>query len=193
MTALFIWLTAYIIGSIPVGILVSEWFKSGDPRNLGSGNIGATNIARTAGKKAGLITLTGDCLKGVSAILLARFFEAGDGVTALAGFAAFSGHLYPVFLEFKGGKGVATALGIFLALAPLATLMGILLFALVTAISRFVSLGSIASAMTMPLFICQTGSSWKIVYCALIMSGFIIYRHKDNILRLCLNEENRLF
>ncbi len=193
MQALFLWISAYLLGSIPVGVLVAEWFKSGDPRQLGSGNIGATNIARTAGKKAGLITLGGDCLKGFSAIMLARFFDAGDGVTALAGLAAFLGHLYPIFLGFKGGKGVATALGIFLALAPLATLIGVIFFGLVTAISRIVSLGSLAAAVTMPLFICQTGSSWKIVYCALIMSGFVIYKHKDNILRLCLNEENKLF
>ena len=193
MKALLLWVLAYLLGSIPVGILVSEWFKSGDPRESGSGNIGATNIARTAGKKAGIITLGGDCLKGVLAVSLARWFGAGDGVAALAGLAAFAGHLYPVFLGFKGGKGVATALGIFLALAPGATFMGILIFALVTGISRFVSLGSIAAAITMPVFICQTGASWKIVYCAMIMSGFIIYKHKDNILRLCQNQENRLF
>ncbi len=193
MKELLLWTLAYLLGSIPVGILVSEWFKSGDPRESGSGNIGATNLARTAGKKAGLITLGGDCLKGLLAVLLARLFGAGDGVAALAGLAAFVGHLYPIFLNFKGGKGVATALGIFLALAPMATLMGALLFALVTGVSRLVSLGSIAAAITMPLFICQTGGNWKVVYCALIMSGFIIYKHKDNILRLCQNEENRLF
>jgi glycerol-3-phosphate acyltransferase PlsY len=193
MQTLFLFIAAYLLGSIPVGVLVAEWFKSGDPRRLGSGNIGATNLARTAGKKAGLITLGGDCLKGFVAILLARFCGAGEGVIALTGMAAFAGHLYPVFLGFKGGKGVATALGIFLALNPAATLLGIILFALVTAISRFVSLGSLAAAAAMPLFICQTGSSWKIVYSALIMSGFVIYRHKDNILRLCLNEENKLF
>ena len=193
MKALLLWTLAYLLGSIPVGILVSEWFKSGDPRESGSGNIGATNLARTAGKKAGLITLAGDCGKGLFAVLLARLFGAGDGVAALAGLAAFAGHLYPIFLDFKGGKGVATALGIFLALAPGATFLGALLFALVTGVSRFVSLGSIAAAITMPLFICQTGGSWKIVYCALIMSGFIIYKHKDNILRLCQNKENRLF
>ena len=193
MKELLLWTLAYLLGSIPVGILVSEWFKSGDPRESGSGNIGATNLARTAGKKAGLITLGGDCLKGLLAVLLARLFGAGDGVAALAGLAAFVGHLYPIFLNFKGGKGVATALGIFLALAPMATFMGALLFALVTGVSRLVSLGSIAAAITMPLFICQTGGNWKVVYCALIMSGFIIYKHKDNILRLCQNEENRLF
>ncbi len=193
MKALLLWGLAYLLGSVPVGILVSEWFNSGDPRKSGSGNIGATNIARTAGKKAGLITLGGDCLKGFLAVLLARWFGAGDGVAAIAGLAAFAGHLYPVFLGFKGGKGVATALGIFLALAPGATLMGILIFALVTGISGFVSLGSIAAAFTMPVFICRTGAGWKIVYCAMLISALIIYKHKDNILRLCQNQENRLF
>ena len=190
---LLLWFLAYLLGSIPVGVLVAECFNSNDPRSLGSGNIGATNVARTAGKKAGLITLFGDCLKGLLAVLIARFFGAGDGVAALAGLLAFMGHLYPVFLDFKGGKGVATALGVFLALAPGATFIGIILFAAVTACSRFVSLGSIAAAATMPLFICQLGSNWKIVYSALIMAIFIIYKHRDNILRLCQGVENRLF
>ena len=191
--ALLLWFLAYILGSVPVGILVAEWFKSNDPRSLGSGNIGATNVARTAGKKAGLITLFGDCLKGFLAIMIARFLGAGDGVTAITGLLAFMGHLYPVFLGFKGGKGVATGLGVLLALAPGATFVGIILFAAVTAYSHFVSLGSIAAAATLPLFICQFGYSWKIVYSALIMAVFIIYKHRANILRLCQNEENRLF
>ena len=191
--ALLLWFFAYLLGSVPVGVLVAEWFNSNDPRSLGSGNIGATNVARTAGKKAGLITLFGDCLKGLLAVLGARFFGAGDGITALTGLIAFMGHLYPIFLGFKGGKGVATALGIFLAMAPGATLAGATLFAAVTAWSRFVSLGSLTTAATMPLFICQFGYSWKIVYTALIVAAFIIYKHRDNILRLCQGEENRLF
>ncbi len=191
--ALLLWFFAYILGSVPIGILVAGWFDSNDPRSLGSGNIGATNVARTAGKKAGLITLLGDCLKGLLAVLGARFFGAGDGVAALAGLSAFMGHLYPIFLNFKGGKGVATALGVFLALAPTATFVGGVLFAAVTAWSRFVSLGSLATAATLPLFICQFGYGWKIVYTAMIMAAFIIYKHRDNILRLCQGNENRLF
>ncbi len=191
--ALSLWFLAYLLGSVPVGVLVAEWFKSSDPRSLGSGNIGATNVARTAGKKAGLITLLGDCLKGLLAVLIARFFGAGNGVAALTGLIAFMGHLYPVFLGFKGGKGVATALGVLLALAPGAVLVGVTLFAAVTVWSRFVSLGSLVAAATMPLLICQFGYSWKIVYSSLIMAAFIIYRHRSNILRLCQNKENRLF
>ena len=170
MEILLLWFLAYLLGSVPVGVLVAEWFNSIDPRSLGSGNIGATNVARTAGKKAGLITLCGDCLKGLIAVLVARFFGAGDGVAALAGFIAFLGHIYPIFLGFKGGKGVATALGILLALAPSAAFAGVVLFGAVTACSRFVSLGSITTAATMPLFFCQFGYSWKIVYMALAMA-----------------------
>ena len=193
MRALLLWILAYLLGSVPIGILVAGWFDSNDPRSLGSGNIGATNVARTAGKKAGLITLLGDCLKGLVAVLIARLFGAGDGVAALAGLSAFMGHLYPIFLSFKGGKGVATALGALLVLAPGAIPVGVALFAAVAAWSRFVSLGSLAAAATMPLFICQFGYSWKIVYSALIMAGFIVYKHRSNIVRLCQNEENRLF
>lgn len=191
--ALLLWFLAYLLGSVPVGLLVAQWLKSNDPRNQGSGNIGATNMVRTAGKKAGLITLLGDCLKGLLAVLGARFFGAGDGVVALTGLSAFIGHLYPLFLDFKGGKGVATALGVFLALAPGATIVGGVLFAAVAAYSHFVSLGSLVAATTLPIFICQFGYNWKIVYTALIMAAFIVYKHRDNILRLCQGKENPLF
>jgi len=193
ITALSLWILAYLLGSVPVGVLVAEWFNSNDPRGLGSGNIGATNVARTAGKKAGLITLCGDCLKGLLAVLIARFFGAGDGVAVFAGLIAFLGHLYPVFLGFRGGKGVATALGVLLALAPGGVVAGVTIFAAVTVWSRFVSLGSLVAAATMPLFISQFGYNWKIVYAALIMAAFIIYKHRNNILRLCQGAENRLF
>ena len=191
--ALLLWILAYLLGSVPIGVLVAEWFNSGDPRSQGSGNIGATNVARTAGKKAGLITLFGDCLKGFLAVLIARFLGAGDGIAALTGLIAFLGHLYPLFLGFKGGKGVATALGVLLALAPGAVFAGVALFAVVTACSRFVSLGSLVTAAIMPLIICEFGYSWKVVYSSLLMAAFIIYKHRSNILRLCLNKENRLF
>ncbi|NPA24969.1 MAG: glycerol-3-phosphate 1-O-acyltransferase PlsY [Deltaproteobacteria bacterium] len=189
--AILLWVMAYLLGSVPVGVIVAEWFNSDDPRTMGSGNIGATNVARTAGGEAGLVTLAGDCLKGFLAVIIARIFGAGDGVAALTGLAAFLGHLYPIFLDFKGGKGVATALGVFIALSPLASLLALIVFAVGAVWSRYVSLGSLAAAITMPVFLSQMDKGWKIVYTALIMTGFIIYRHRDNILRLCQGEESR--
>jgi len=190
--ALLLWVMAYLLGSVPVGVIVAEWFNSSDPRTLGSGNIGATNVARAAGGEAGLVTLAGDCLKGFLAVIIARLFGAGDGVAALAGLAAFLGHIYPVFLDFKGGKGVATGLGVVFALSPLATLAGLIVFAVAALWSRIVSVGSLAAAITLPVFMSQMDKGWKIVYTVLIMTGFIIYRHKDNIIRLCQGEENRI-
>jgi len=181
--AILLWTAAYLLGSVPVGVIVAGWFNSDDPRTLGSGNIGATNVARTAGGGAGLVTLAGDCLKGFLAVIIARIFGAGDGVAALSGLAAFLGHLYPVFLDFKGGKGVATALGVFIALSPLASLLALIVFAVGAAWSHYVSLGSLAAAITMPVFLSH--------YTALVMAGFIIYRHRDNILRICRGEESR--
>jgi len=188
--ALLLWIMAYLLGSVPVGVIVAEWFNSDDPRTAGSGNIGATNVARTAGSEAGLMTLAGDCLKGFLAVIIARLFGAGDGVAALAGLAAFLGHIYPVFLDFKGGKGVATGLGVVFALSPLATIAGLIVFAVAALWSRIVAVGSLAAAIALPVFMSQFDKDWKIVYTVLIMTGFIIYRHKDNILRLCQGEEN---
>ncbi len=189
--AILLWTAAYLLGSVPVGVIVAGWFNSDDPRTLGSGNIGATNVARTAGGGAGLVTLAGDCLKGFLAVIIARIFGAGDGVAALSGLAAFLGHLYPIFLDFKGGKGVATALGVFIALSPLASLLALIVFAVGAAWSHYVSLGSLAAAITMPVFLSQMGKGWETVYTALVMAGFIIYRHRDNILRICRGEESR--
>jgi glycerol-3-phosphate acyltransferase PlsY len=181
---------AYLLGSIPVGMVVAEWFKADDPRTQGSGNIGATNLARIAGGEAGLLTLAGDCLKGFLAVILARIFGAGDFVAALTGLAAFLGHLYPVFLDFKGGKGVATAFGAIFALSPISAIIGAIIFVIGVAWSRFVSLGSLAAAIAVPAFLGLLGNSWPIVYVGLAICGFIIYRHRDNINRLLAGEEN---
>jgi len=192
MKAILLWVLAYLIGSIPVGVLVAAILGSNDPRSQGSGNIGATNVARTSGKKAGLMTLAGDCGKGILALLIAIWSGAGEWIVAITALAVFSGHLYPVFLGFKGGKGVATALGIFLVLTPLAVLIEIFLFALIVGWSRFVSLGSMIAAATLPAFICLLGYNRSIVLMALIISALTIFRHKNNIIRLSQGQENRL-
>ncbi|MBN2706988.1 MAG: glycerol-3-phosphate 1-O-acyltransferase PlsY [Deltaproteobacteria bacterium] len=193
LKAILLWFMAYLLGSIPVGVIVAGYLSHCDPRKLGSGNIGATNVARTAGKKAGLVTLGGDCLKGLLAVWIARLCGAGNGLAALTGLLAFLGHLYPIFLDFKGGKGVATALGVFLALNPAATVCGVLVFALVTAVSHFVSLGSICAALIMPVLVCQFNADWQIVFTSVLIAGLIVYRHRDNLLRLSRGEENRLY
>src|SRR5690242_3692456 len=143
---------AYILGSIPFGLLVARLFGGRDIRNSGSGNIGATNVARAVGPAAGILTLLLDTAKGALAVLLGGpYSEHSSTAAMLLGLAALLGHCFPVWLKFKGGKGVATALGVFLMLAPLAALGALLVFILVTIAWRYVSLGSVSAAAAMPL------------------------------------------
>src|SRR5512137_739985 len=142
-------LGAYLLGSIPTGLLLAR-AAGVDIRTTGSGNIGATNVYRTLGRTVGILTLVGDCVKGLIPVLVARHLEMGDAMIAAAGAAAFLGHVYTVFLGFKGGKGVATALGVFLAVAPAAVGAALLVFVAVVWKWRYISLGSICAALVMP-------------------------------------------
>src|SRR2546427_11130704 len=145
---------AYLLGSIPCGLLLAKLFGGGDVRKGGSGNIGATNVARVVGPLAGVLTLVFDTAKGMAAVWLAgRVTGESATWTMIAAFAVLLGHCFPVWLKFKGGKGVATALGVFLALCPLAAVSALLLFVLCVAYWRYVSLGSVAAAAGMPLVI----------------------------------------
>ncbi|HEU4340140.1 MAG TPA: glycerol-3-phosphate 1-O-acyltransferase PlsY [Candidatus Binatia bacterium] len=176
-------IAAYLLGSVPSGYLVAR-LAGVDIRNEGSGNLGATNVARVIGKRQGILTLIADTAKGWLPVFVALQLGIAPSVAALGGVAAFLGHLYPVFLRFRGGKGVATAFGVLLAVAPLATLVLILIFAVVVLSSRFVSLGSVAAAAAAPII--AFGLSYSPVVVA--MSGFlallIILRHRTNIQRL---------
>jgi glycerol-3-phosphate acyltransferase PlsY len=176
-------IAAYLLGSVPTGYLFGR-FVGVDIRNEGSGNLGATNVARVIGKRQGILTLIADTAKGFLPAFIALQLEMAPSVTALVGVAAFLGHLYPVFLRFRGGKGVATAFGVLLALAPLATLVLILIFAAVVMSSRFVSLASMAAAATAPITLWGFSYSPAIV----VMSGFlalmVTLRHRNNIQRL---------
>src|SRR5215475_2093410 len=151
---LWIPLVAYLLGSIPFGWILAMLFGGGDVRKGGSGNVGATNVTRVAGPVAGILTLILDAAKGGVAVRLAAHFS-GDtaGWMIVAGLAALAGHCFPVWLKFRGGKGVATAAGMFLMLSPLALLGSVTLFLVVVIVSRYVSLGSIAAAAAMPLLI----------------------------------------
>ncbi|MGB9701033.1 MAG: glycerol-3-phosphate 1-O-acyltransferase PlsY [Thermodesulfobacteriota bacterium] len=182
---------AYILGSIPTGVIVAKAFGSIDPRTQGSKNIGATNVFRTGGKKLGIITLAGDVLKGLIPVALAKgYVDSFFWIGAIA-LAAFLGHLYPIFLKFKGGKGIATGLGVFLALSPLPALLSLGVFAAVVYKWRYVSLGSLTATAAFPLFLILWNAHLSFILFAVIIGAFIFYRHRDNISRLRAGNESK--
>ncbi len=182
---------AYLLGSVPVGVLLAR-MKGADPRKVGSGNIGATNVMRAAGKVTGALTLAGDILKGLLPVAVAFIMEEPVIVVAAAGLAAFLGHLFPLFLGFKGGKGVATALGVYLRLDPFAVFITVIVFVLVLLKWRFVSLGSLVGVAAMPLLLYLLNAPDYYVYLALIIGALIFIKHKDNIRRLLAGTENKI-
>jgi glycerol-3-phosphate acyltransferase PlsY len=188
-------LAAYFLGSIPFGLLLAKLFGGGDVRKTGSGNIGAANVARAAGPLAGILTLILDTAKGAAAVLLAaRFTHESAAWMMLAALAALAGHCFSVWLKFKGGKGVATALGVFLALCAPAALAALLLFTLVAACWRYASLGSISAAAAMPLLMYFLWAPHHappliISFGSLAASLLVVYQHRANIQRLARGEE----
>ncbi|HMB16835.1 MAG TPA: glycerol-3-phosphate 1-O-acyltransferase PlsY [Pelovirga sp.] len=183
---------AYLFGAIPTGLLLTRLFGKDDIRKVGSGNIGATNVYRVAGRKLGIVTLLGDCLKGVIPVLFAQQALALTGTSlALIALAAFVGHCFPVYLGFKGGKGVATALGIFLVLSPLAVLTVLVVFVLFLWRWHYISLASIAAACAIAPAVYLTTASWPIFSVTLVIATIVIWRHKGNIERLRSGTENR--
>jgi glycerol-3-phosphate acyltransferase PlsY len=188
---LLLCLFAYLLGSIPTGVILSKRFSDIDPRTQGSRNIGATNIYRTAGKKLGILTLVFDIAKGLIPVIMARvtlesFFWIG--AVALVGFL---GHLYPIFLKFKGGKGVATGFGAFLALSPLPAILALLVFVGVVFKWRYISLGSLSAAASFPIFLAFLNPHPLYIPFAILIGFFIFYRHRENIQRLLAGKENR--
>jgi acyl phosphate:glycerol-3-phosphate acyltransferase len=182
---------AYLLGSVPTGYILGS-LAGVDVRKAGSGNVGATNVARVAGKRHGIFTLIADTAKGFIPIVTALNLGLPPIATAFVGIAAFLGHLYPVFLRFQGGKGVATALGVFLGLAPWATLILLLVFAAVLLMTRFVSLSSMVAAASAPIVL------WLSLYppilsgMSLFIAAMIVLRHRGNIQRLRSGTEPRL-
>lgn len=193
---------AYLLGSIPFGYLLVLLGGGGDVRETGSGGTGATNVTRRAGKGAGLLTLLLDALKGMAAVLFARLL-LGEGAGAewwvcAAGAAAVLGHVFPVWLGFRGGKGVATGLGVFLVLAPLATLCALAAFAVVVWLWRYVSLGSVTAAAVLPLAVwglSALGFSDRAaappLVTAAVGAALIVFMHRANIGRLRRGEESK--
>jgi acyl phosphate:glycerol-3-phosphate acyltransferase len=183
-------IASYLLGSVPTGLLLGKALGV-DIRTAGSGNIGATNVYRTLGRKVGIITLLGDCLKGLIPVLAARWLGLPDIWIAAAGCAAFFGHVYTVFLRFKGGRGVATALGVFLGTSPLAVLAAIGVFAIVLWKWRYVSLASITAAAAMPLLVAGIDGRPLIIAMTLLIAAVVILKHNENISRLRSGTENK--
>jgi glycerol-3-phosphate acyltransferase PlsY len=189
-TVLVIPAVAYLLGSIPFGLILTKLFGRGDVRKEGSGNTGATNVARVAGPLAGVLTLLLDGAKGAVAVLIAaRYSNENATWMVIAGLAALAGHCFPVWLKFKGGKGVATAAGVYLMLCPAAFLGGLILFLLVVGFSHYVSLGSVAAAVAMPLLMYFLWAPHHapppvVTFGALAVAMLIVYKHDGNLQRL---------
>ena len=185
-------LAAYLIGAIPVGFLVARAAGSADIRRAGSGSIGATNVLRTLGVLPAVLTLVGDVVKGYLAVTAARAIGTEAWAAAAGAVAAVTGNCWPVFLAFRGGKGVATGLGAFLALIPWAIAPAAALWIVVTAISRYVSLASIVACVSLPVSAALLGYPRHAVIAAAVTAAIIIWRHHENIARLASGSERRL-
>ncbi|HSK62441.1 MAG TPA: glycerol-3-phosphate 1-O-acyltransferase PlsY, partial [Pyrinomonadaceae bacterium] len=197
-------IVAYLIGSIPFGYLIVRGKVGDDIRRSGSGGTGATNVSRRAGRAAGVFTLVLDALKGVIAVLVARTVFAGvgpyaDWLAAAAGIAAIVGHIFPVWLGFRGGKGVATGVGVFIILAPVALLCAGVLFIAIVALTRYVSLGSIIAALAIPLFVWlqavfvePVADLRPLLTAAITGALLILFAHRGNIGRLARGTESQI-
>lgn len=184
---------AYLIGAVPIGFLIARAFGVADIRRHGSGGIGMTNVLRTAGKAPAILTLVGDVVKGVVAVMAGGAVAGADPAgPAVAAVAAVVGNCWPVFLRFRGGKGVATGLGVMLRLVPWAVLPAALVFLAVVATTRFVSLGSLLAAVGVPIVALVLGYRTAPVVAAGLVAVVVVARHHDNIGRLLKGTENRL-
>ena len=194
MTPLLALAAAYFIGAIPFGYLVVKWKTGADVRASGSGNIGATNVLRTTGRAAGILTLLLDIGKGTLAVWLAGKLTGGNiHWTSAAALAVMAGHAFPVFLRFHGGKAVATFIGAYLYLAPVPLLAVIIVWIATVAFTRYVSLGSILAAGTFPLAVWLfMQPPLSLVGAAIVSGAFIIYRHRANIARIRKGTEHVL-
>jgi glycerol-3-phosphate acyltransferase PlsY len=199
MTQIIVLIIAYLIGSIPFGYLIVRSKEGGDIRQTGSGGTGATNVSRRAGKAAGVLTLLLDAAKGVAAVLIAQNVSDSDWVKAAAAIAVIVGHIFPVWLGFRGGKGVATGVGVFLVLAPVALLCAGVVFVSIVFFTRYVSLGSILAAALIPLlvwlqheFVEPFADLRPLLVAAVVGALLIIFAHRGNIQRLARGTESQI-
>ena len=183
---------SYLLGSLSTGVIVARLFGLPDPRATGSKNPGATNLLRYGGKLVAVLTLTGDILKGVIAILVARAFTDDTATLALVGFAVFIGHLWPVFFGFHGGKGVATALGVWLAINPWVGLSLTVTWLAMAVLFRYSSLSALAAAVAAPLYVYLLMPQPAYLAMMVAMSALLVFRHRVNIQRLLAGTETKI-
>lgn len=183
---------AYLLGSVSFGLLLARLYGKHDLRQSGSGNIGATNVARAMGKTVGMLTLLGDAAKGLLAVWLAQRWGSSGWVSGAAACMAVVGHMFPLYHGLRGGKGVATALGCFLPILPLPLITGAVLWLTTVAIWRYVSMGSILAAITMPLAAVLFDYPPPFIYAASLITLLVLYKHRSNIQRLKAGTESKL-
>lgn len=185
-------LLGYLLGSLSSAVLVSRMLGLADPRTTGSRNPGATNVLRIGGKRAAILTLAGDVLKGVVAVVIARFVTNDPTVLALTALAAFIGHLYPVFFGFRGGKGVATALGVWLALVPIIGALLLVTWLVTALVFRYSSLAALVAALAAPLYVLWLAPLMVYLAIAIVMTALLIWRHRSNIRNLWIGTETKI-
>lgn len=190
--ALLLAALGYLLGSISFAVLLVRWKTGTDIRSQGSGNAGATNVLRSHGRGLGILVALLDVAKGAVAVLIVRLFTADPHAAAAAAFAAVLGHVFPLYYGFRGGKGVATAVGAFLALAPLPTALCVLVFVAVVALTRYVSVGSMVAMTLLPLAAGLLRQPFAVVVASAAAAILIVFKHLENLKRLVAGEERRL-
>jgi glycerol-3-phosphate acyltransferase PlsY len=191
LTVLLLIVAAYLIGSVPFALILARRMGTADLRRIGSGNLGAANVLRTSGVRAGVTVMLLDIAKGAGSVMLVQRFDGG-AVTAAAGLAAIVGHVFPVWLRFRGGKGVATACGVFSVLTPLAVGPSLAVFLSAVWLTRYISVGSILASMALPPIAYATGSPAPVIGAALAASTLILIRHRTNLSRVLAGTEQRI-
>jgi glycerol-3-phosphate acyltransferase PlsY len=183
---------AYLIGSVPFALLVARKWGAPDLRRVGSGNLGATNVLRASGVTAGVLVALLDVGKGVAGVLVAAKLDGSNTTPAVAGLAAIVGHIYPVWLRFRGGKGVATACGVFAALAPVALPPALVVFLVSAWLTKYISVGSVLASAALPPIAYAMGTPTPIVIAASAAAVLIVFRHRSNLARVWLGTERRI-
>jgi glycerol-3-phosphate acyltransferase PlsY len=183
---------AYLLGSIPFALLMARRWSATDLRRVGSGNLGAANVMRASGVRAGVLVALLDMLKGALSVLVAERLSPSAAAPAVAGLAAIVGHIYPVWLRFRGGKGVATACGVFSILTPLAVPPALAVFIAAVSITKYISLGSVLASIALPPLAYVAGGRAPVVAAASAAAIIIVFRHRSNVARLRAGTERRL-